>query len=142
MDESSQPNFELLKDAYEIIDGIPARNIRLSEWREKDRGASCGTIACAAGWLSLHPKFQALGLGSGHDYGFGAEPVFDGRGGVSGMAALFNIRLAEAFDLFSDRNHRLSYPSRISDKKLFLSRVRNFLGAHGQLREQLEGGVA
>jgi hypothetical protein len=63
-------NFELLKDAYAIIDGIPEKQFNLNRWVEEndntgsvcDLAHGCGTVACAGGWLSLHPKFNELGL--------------------------------------------------------------------------------
>jgi hypothetical protein len=52
---------ELLKEAYAIIDGIPEQAFDL-EKIITDGGTSvgCGTVACAAGWLSIHPKFGKL----------------------------------------------------------------------------------
>jgi hypothetical protein len=127
------PNFELLKDAYEIVDGIPAENFDLNAWRTKDCGASCGTIACAAGWLSLHPKFQALGLGyenrgvEGYQVTFGTDYHFPA------LASLFNISYSQAQGLFG-----LAEEPGYAHKDLFLSRVRRFLERHGQLKEQID----
>jgi hypothetical protein len=51
-------NLEKLKDAYAILDGIPTHKLNLNEVLGSFSGdLSCGTIACGAGWLSLHPTF-------------------------------------------------------------------------------------
>lgn len=139
------PNFELLKDAYEIISGIPDDNLALNRWRTKDQGSSCGTIACAAGWLTLHPKFQALGLGVKHtewDSGMGPWPSFQGKDRIDALAKLFRLDFDDAYGLFCERwktpTLALGLPENGSDKQVFLARVRKFLSKHGQLKEQIE----
>ncbi|KVH64446.1 hypothetical protein WS89_03960 [Burkholderia sp. MSMB1072] len=124
-----KPNFELLKDAYEIIDGIPPRNFNLDTWRKHDDGATCGTIACAAGWLTLHPKFQNLGLKVSNE----SSPVFNDKESMSALADLFRIDWDNAFQLF--REKRVSELG--THKQVFLRRLRAFLKEHGQLKEQL-----
>ncbi|KVQ35727.1 hypothetical protein WK03_35250 [Burkholderia cepacia] len=129
-----KPNFELLKDAYEIIDGIPFKNFNLDTWRKRDDGATCGTIACAAGWLTLHPKFKELGLktevGSGK---FQHRPVFNGKENMDALADLFGIELSDALQLFREKRQF----EQGTHKQVFLWRLRSFLEAHGQLKEQL-----
>jgi hypothetical protein len=130
---SNEPNFELLKDAYEIVDGIPAENFNLNQWRKKDRGMSCGTIACAAGWLSLHPKFQALGLGY-RDFGIeGYQVTFGDEYHFAALAELFNIGNTQAHVLFGSA-HEFEPEGH---KAEFLKPVRVFLQKHGQLKEQI-----
>ena len=59
----STPNLELLREAAAIIDGIPAKRFNLnSAHNGHDEPHDCGTVACAIGWLGMHPKFQAIGL--------------------------------------------------------------------------------
>jgi hypothetical protein len=128
------PNWELLKDAYEIADGIPAENFNLNEWRRRDEGASCGTIACAAGWLSLHPKFRALGLDYKDVPGHGRQITFRNDYHFDAIAELFNITGAQAYQLFGQASE---VPYR-AHKELFLSRLRKFLERHGQLKEQID----
>lgn len=84
-------NKEVVAEAHEIIDGIPEKAIRLSLWLTK-RGQSldCGTIACGAGWLSMHPKFMARGAGT-YD-----EEIFSRLGYISDKALLLE-RLKRAY---------------------------------------------
>lgn len=128
----TQPNFDLLKDAYAIIEGIPAENFYLNSWREWDEGATCGTIACAAGWLPLHPDFQARGLTYGKSV-FGMQIKFRDREHMAALAAFFDISCDDAEELFG-----ASCDYKILHKEIFLKRVRDFLEKHGQLSSQLE----
>ncbi|MEZ2310824.1 hypothetical protein AB6809_29690 [Paraburkholderia sp. RCC_158] len=139
------PNFELLKDAYAIIDGIPDDNLALNRWRTKDQGSSCGTIACAAGWLTLHPKFQELGLGVKRtecDQSMGPWPSFAGQTRIDALAVLFRLEFEDAYGLFGERWNTpardLGLREQATDKEIFLARVLKFLSKHGQLKEQLE----
>lgn len=126
------PNFELLKDAYAIIDGLPDENVNLNSWRRTDCGATCGTIACAAGWLSLHPQFEALGL----RYDKGRENIVLDQSvhyGWAALAQVFSLTNSDAQHLF-----RGAYLEPVrTHREIFLERVRTFLSDHGQLKEQL-----
>jgi len=136
------PNFELLKDAYAIIEGIPEGNFHLDTWRTRDEGASCGTIACAGGWLTLHPKFRELGLGvDSYDFPnrFNNFPTFNGETHNKALARFFGITESDADDLFRQRTR---YEREGTDKELFLRRLRSFLAKRGQLKEQLEAAGA
>lgn len=132
------PNFELLKDAHAIIDGMPAENVNLNSWRRTDRGATCGTIACAGGWLTLHPQFKALGL----LYARSAENVIfknpvDGNITHTGWSAL-----AQVFSLTKEDAERLFGGAWLeplpTHRSVFLRRIRDFLEEHGQLNWQLQ----
>jgi hypothetical protein len=132
-----RPNFELLKDAYEIIDGIPAENIDLDNWRARDNGMNCGTVACTIGWLTLHPKFQALGLRyDGAQPGYDMIAVGDERG-YAALEKLFGINSTIAWALF-----RPAHTTKRSHKKIALKRIRDFLARHGQLKSQLAAWAA
>lgn len=131
------PNYELLKEAYAIIGGIPARKINL-EAIITDRGPSlaCGTIACAAGWLAMHPKFKDMGLGlNPHGGGLavnGIHTMFD-----TAMAQVFGITVGDAMDLFGTRHFSRfdsDLPQHLGDKALWKARVKAFLRAQGQLK--------
>lgn len=143
-------NFEKLKEAYAIIDGIPANKFRLEALLKKydPEHLRCGTIACAAGWLSLHPTFaskikpEVVNVNP-----VGVVPcwklqwtVQDGRGPFQtsyyrlAMSKLFG--LPPTVDLFRpvDIGERTdSTGRRRSDKEIWLHRVRMFLAAHNQL---------
>jgi hypothetical protein len=136
-----EPNFELLRDAYAIIDGIPESYFALDQWRE-DR--PCGTVACAAGWLMQHPQFQVLGLRDKRlDHSPYHCPVFNVGitqfVGFSAMAHVFNLSLDDADDLFDSEVTRLDadyeHPIAmigVSDKDRWKARVRKYLKQHGQ----------
>jgi hypothetical protein len=127
-----KPNFELLKDAYAIIDGIPEKNINMDRWRKFDHGTTCGTVACAIGWFTLHPQFKALGLEYDNSRS-GTEVIrFNSSRGFYAIGDLFNITYDEAFGLFGPA------PDETTDHKtVALKRIREFLEKHGQLNWQL-----
>lgn len=150
MNEVKTPNFELLKDAYAIIDGIPEDRFNLNvvtrtdaEGHEKDPHY-CGTVGCALGWLAMHPQFQALGLGlyvSDHRSQqaftsfFGANLDFEKAG-----AMVFGMTVNDATAMFRPARHVELFPNReeslipvVSDKQVWQNRVKTYLRAHGQL---------
>jgi len=133
MKNTSQPNYELLKDAYAIIDGIPEDKINLRVIRlSEGKSLECGTICCAAGWLASHPTFKALGLSIANDrciYLNGEMP--DCNNYSDQMAAVFGITKPEASDLFDQR--QANEPRSLTDKEIWLRRVRQFLKQKGQL---------
>lgn len=120
-----KPNLELLRDAYQIIDGIPDNQFDL-QWfysfypGDLPAANDCGTIACAGGWLALHPQFNALGLEAGRE-----GPTLDGKYGYKALGEIFNIQEIAAERLFSPR-----YESREkfgTDKAVFLKRLKDFI---------------
>ncbi|WP_136418996.1 hypothetical protein [Herbaspirillum sp. ST 5-3] len=134
------PDFELLKDAYAIIDGIPETAIALGQLQTA-RGASLehGTICSPAGWLAQHPKFTALGLSlEGEQLVLQGEPTETGSPAHI-LARVFALEEPDAERLFSDRNtYTLGDDSGLSDKRLWLHEVREFLKEHGQIDEDFE----
>jgi hypothetical protein len=131
-----RPKFALLKEAYAIIDGIPAKRFDLADivngYETPPSPHNCNTIGCAIGWLAMHPKFQKLGLG------------LDARGGLmwkghpahfdDAAAELFSIPRGDADVMFEARwDPTTSRQSSQSDKTVWKQRVRNFLRAHDQL---------
>lgn len=129
-----KPNYELLKDAYSIIDGIPADLINLDKiYTNLGERPDCGTIACAAGFLALHPQFQALGLMPYMEDGIQFEGAFGWYAKV--MAELFSLSCVDAIQIFSPRGSS-TYDvgmSALPHKELFLHRVTQFLKEEGQL---------
>jgi hypothetical protein len=131
-------NIELLKDACAIIGGIPEEVFELgSILREHKSDAGCSTIACAAGWLSLHPTFAAelkpkVVVADG---GLRVE-WFDPNGHPfrdfgTAMSALFDLSYWQAWDLFATRgesllDEELETPD-ITDKQLWLARAHKVL---------------
>jgi len=135
----TKPNWELLKDAYAIIDGIPSKAIDLDSIREA-RGAtlSCGTIACGMGWLGEHPKFKQLGLSTVGDRSWNSDVNLHGELSHYGKAAgeIFGIGTELGSKIFSpagcseiDRK----YWRKLSHKELLLRRMRRVLGDAGQI---------
>lgn len=131
----SAPNFELLKDAYAIIDGIPEHLINLSYIvSEKGESPACGTICCAAGWLAHHPQFQALGLSCSPD---GGMLLLHGSSNYLGvyadqLAEVFGISYTDAADLF-DSADRFEIAKHGTHKQIWLNRMWRYLDAHKQL---------
>lgn len=138
----TSPDFELLKDAYAIIDGIPETAIALDSLQSA-RGESLthGTICSPAGWIAQHPTFTALGLSLSDD---GNRLCFEDESVESGaeaqiLARIFGLQQPEAEHLFGNREtYSLGDDSGLSDKRLWLREVRDFLKRHGQLDEEFE----
>ncbi|HYD96538.1 MAG TPA: hypothetical protein VEC01_14510 [Noviherbaspirillum sp.] len=136
----STPNYELLKDAYAIIDGIPETAIDLDALCSA-RGETLeqGTICSPAGWLAQHPQFMALGLALAED---GTQLTVDGEPAADPSEALsrvLGLRTEDAQHLFGDRNtYTLGDDTGLSDKRLWQREVREFLKQHGQLDEEFE----
>lgn len=138
----TSPDFELLKDAYAIIDGIPETAIALGALRTA-RGETLdrGTICSPAGWLAQHPKFMELGLSLSDDgTRLCFKDVLTERGGDAPiMAQIFGLQQAETEHLFSNRStYSLGDDSGLSDKRLWLREVRELLMRNGQIEEKIE----
>lgn len=131
------PDFELLKDAYAIIDGIPENAIDLTgPCTARGPSLEQGTICSPAGWLARHPGFNALGLAPSDDGGglvFKGEAA-EGKSVGEVMAQVFRMPIPDAEHLFGDRDtYTLGDDSGLSDKRLWLREVRQYLQAHGEL---------
>lgn len=135
------PDFELLKDAYAIIDGIPETAIELDSLQAA-RGESLdkGTICSPAGWLAQHPQFAALGLSLSED---GGQLLLDGEPETGStaetMAKVFALPQPDADRLFGTRSsYTLGDDSGLSDKRLWLRELREYLKEHEQIDEDFE----
>jgi len=135
--KARMPNFERLAIAYAIIDGIPDKNLDLeSTFTKIERSISndvplptCGAIACAAGWLSLHPDFKKDFKNLVSRWEWTNWDLWIGT-----LSRVFNLPDGDIQDLFGPRGnssldlelgaHTLEY---FTDKQLWLSRVRVFL---------------
>jgi hypothetical protein len=136
------PDFELLKDAYAIIDGIPELAIDLDQLvSARGETLAHGTVCSPAGWLAQHPKFTELGLSLAEDDSrlqLRGEPEVE-EPSAAIMAKIFGLSLGEAAHLFGDRDtYTLGDDSGLSDKRLWLREVRDFLKHHGQLDASFE----
>ncbi|MGE5649273.1 MAG: hypothetical protein ACM34A_03670 [Bacillota bacterium] len=139
---NTSPDYELLKDAYAIIDGIPETAIALGSLQTaKGESLAQGTICSPAGWLAQHPHFTALGLSLSDD---GMRLRYQGESVPSGaeaqiMARIFSLQPTEADYLFGNREtYSLGDDSGLSDKRLWLREVREFLQRRGQLDKEFE----
>lgn len=145
---------ELLKDAIAIIDGIPDDRLRLSRWQvqhskvfdselslyhykyiSKARQIRCNTIACAGGWLCLHPDMQQRGLsinthGGGY---FEAFPKYKKKVGFEALGCFFGIDTGEAEELFGMRTSDEmddEATRKLTDRQLWLHRAKLLLAKH------------
>jgi hypothetical protein len=137
----SQPNYELLRQAYAILDGIPQQAIDLDHVI-KERGSSlkCGTIACGIGWLSMHPKFNSMGLKFEKRKGFignGSVDILTYQGQsvdyAEAASKIFGIAEPIAEKMFNGASNRPQH----QHKQILLSRIRSYLRKRGQLDSQL-----
>jgi hypothetical protein len=129
-------NYELLKEAYAIIDGIPKRRFNLNRIAvpkhkhddgDKPMRARCGSIGCAIGWLAMHPTFNAMGLwvdrqGRLH---LGTETTDF----VWAARYIFGLDSYDAIEIFTEA----SKYERGDHKSIWRTRVRSFLEQHHQL---------
>lgn len=136
------PDFELLKDAYAIIDGIPETAVALGKLQTaKGESLEKGTICSPAGWLAQHPEFNDAGLSLSED---GNYLILNGELSETAtpaqiMAQLFALRQPDAELLFGERDtYTLGDDSGLSDKRLWLREVREFLRQHGQIDDRFE----
>ena len=125
-------SYPRLRQAYAIIDGIPDERFNLSQIANSDDPNHCGTIACAAGWLAMHPGFETLKLTPVCSNFFYAEG--EGGGNWWGeMANIFGISETCADLLFQCRRHHEYEPKGakgMTDKQLWQARVHEFLDSH------------
>lgn len=134
-------NVPRFKRAIEIIEALPDSQLNLKTWqksyeREKyiisSEQATCGTIACAAGWLALHPEMQAQGLSAGYC----GQPIYrDGDARAIQFNALqlfFDIRDVDADWLFESRTvyEHSGDRAQLTDKQIWLQRAKNFLSGY------------
>lgn len=127
---------ELFKDAIAIIDGIPESRIQLNSFQSSGRIAHesseirCGTLACAAGWLALHPGMRALGL---HTVFLGFPAYRTYEPGYESLAGFFEITEREANLVFGPRlqpkmsRREIEAMIHLSDKELWLGRAHKLL---------------
>lgn len=151
-------NIKLLQEAADIVSAIPKKQFNLDVWVDsktvskpnsdevKPANTTCGTIACAGGWLALTPKFNRKGLkllkleyDSSHSL-YHVDKNGHKAYGYKGLGAVFDITEYEAMQLFASRNHgiydseilKMDDRSRMSDRRLFKERVKKFLKANQQ----------
>jgi hypothetical protein len=116
------PDIRLLQDAYAIICGVPDNAFCLGQWRlRQGKTLTDNTVCCAAGWLTLHPKFEALGL----TFDGGGRPAYGLYRGYAALAALFRIETSDAYAMFCPLAPGAWSPQ--SDKAVWLNRVRMYL---------------
>lgn len=139
---TTTPDYELLKDAHAIIDGIPEAAVAFGA-PCKTRGPKLvdGTVCSPEGWLAQHPTFVALGLTLSSD-GNSLQVGGNTMSVVAAMAQIFRIPEEEAARLFGERSLFLSEASTsdISDKQLWLTRVRHHI--HSQAMSQTVAAIA
>lgn len=142
-------NVELFDKAVDFIASRDDNQLDLSEWQRGKRGkiathssqATCGTIACAGGWLALNPEFEALGL----QPGFTGAPRFgslDGElSGYGALAKLFELTYRVATNLFYFRQYEDielfggEACNLMTDRQLWLSRARVVRAEYGPALE-------
>lgn len=132
---AATPDYELLKDAFAIIGGIPPEAVTLDWTRNKDGAAlDNGTVYHPALWLSLHPAFQERGLTVSEK---GKQLLYHGEAAPDGkysevLAQLFGLPVVEVVNLFVERGAHMGEEQKIhhTDKDIWLDRVRHYLTTH------------
>lgn len=126
---STTPDYELLKDAHAIIDGIPDAAIAFGKpCAARGRGLDDGTVCSPEGWLALHPTFTALGLAMPAD-DLALEYNGELLPPVSAMARVFRLPEDDAARLFGERDvfSTDGAATQASDKQLWLTRARHYI---------------
>ena len=134
-------NATRFKQAIAIIEEIPYTQLKLDYWQDNrmecqairsSSQVTCGTIACAAGWLALSPEMQEEGLMVGHR----GAPMYLYQGiQTSNFYALqlfFDIRDVDADSLFGSRSSYecLGSFAKLTDKEIWLWRAKQFLARY------------
>ena len=104
----NQETYPLLREAYAIIDGIPDDRFNLRTYANSTDPNHCGTIACAVGWLAMHPTFNALGLTLRRgEFGDDDPMPFcpEGYDGFSSVARTLGISYGIAYTIFQCRDY-------------------------------------
>jgi hypothetical protein len=131
-----------MKLAIEIIRGVSAAQLSLRFWQghnsatethvsEPER-VTCGTIACAAGWLALSPAIRKEGLA----VGLHGNPQFSGHVGFLALARFFEISYHEARVLFNPRYsmEAIHFGTQV-DKEIWLRRIEMFTSSPEKFKE-------
>jgi hypothetical protein len=133
------PDYELLKDAFAIIAGIPPDAVTL-DWTKNKDGASLekGSVYHPARWLSLHPSFQERGLSASEN---GKQLRYNGVEGTEGvyseaLAKVFALPIQDVINLFVERGAHMGEEQKLhyTDKDIWLDRVRQYLSTHGAVK--------
>jgi len=146
--KKNRPKFDLLREAYKIIDAIPGRAFDLEMFITKmGEAPSCGTIACAGGYLAMNPFFKKRGLKlvvADECYYGGYTVQYRGNNGLYAFAKLFKLHESDSNgdderDVFAARDHgykdyELSNDQLddLSDKALWKRRVLRLFQEYGE----------
>jgi hypothetical protein len=137
-----EPDYELLRHALAIIDAIPETAIAFGAPQRKHGPTPAGGMVCSPeGWLALHPAFIERGLSisaKGDALCMNGEPVTDTSPGFI-VASVLGLPAHEAGQLFGDRDvFTGGDDSGLSDKSLWLRRMREYLRLKQQLGESAQ----
>jgi len=128
--------WDLLREALAIVDGVPderlwmgAINHNLYAWQNSNVPTDCGTVGCAIGWISMHPKFNALGLTSDNM----GRLMLDGNlcTFVAAAEKVFGLPKADALRLFEPLTAEEENLGLRCDKQAFRIRVVDFFTGYG-----------
>ncbi|HXP50985.1 MAG TPA: hypothetical protein VN922_13585 [Bacteroidia bacterium] len=124
-------NKKRLIKAYSILKTIPQGNLDLRTWKAPGYSIkpTCNTIACAAGWLSMHPDFAGEGLISATN----GTPFYETPTGkfkyfgYDAMAKFLGISEKDSERLFQPNLNR----DNRNDKRTVLRRFQRFFAEQG-----------
>ena len=109
-----------------FLDSLKPKQFNIGTWREDE---DCGTVACAVGWATTIPEFQAAGLSWDERYGtpryrrsmdFRSSELFFGLGHSDAVALFTNT-------WYRSRNPRPWYRSRNPRPQTVARRIRQFV---------------
>lgn len=113
--------YQLLREAYAVIDGIPQEQFSLAIW-SNGKKPSCGMVGCGGGWLASYPPFIEMGLRMRT-----GVPTYKDLRSFEALASFFGIPYFSAVGIFKANVHNPIYPDKVEWKR----RVLQFLQSHG-----------
>jgi hypothetical protein len=107
-------NVERMELLLDVLKHVPRERFNMEHWVEDPSSlnaaaeATCGTVACAAGWLAMDPRARAQGLTLRLD-SIGSNifttPTFNHEDSFRALASFFEITSFQAENLFHPRRY-------------------------------------
>jgi hypothetical protein len=89
---------ERLAEAIRVLKEVHEKNLAFDYTSWGKDSHTCGTVACAGGYLTLHAPFNAQGLWPRQRYCL--TPLYDDYTDVAALAEFFDIDFEDADDIF------------------------------------------
>ena len=115
----------------EFLRTVPRKRFNLESWVDDEyppvldpENPECGSTACAVGWATTIPEFQALGLYLSVVNGV-LFPVFGGWERLHAVVCFFGLTIAEGEHLFFDSSY--SHLEEMQGTKVVIERIEELI---------------